>query len=253
MLKIKPRKSPLLEACRKHILSQRKGGVFGNTQGTIWALKALVEYEKEYARKQTSGEYALKINGKTVKTIFYNKDVNGSINLEGLAIHFQEGENTIEVSCQVKKGDVPPYSLDVNWMELLIQKEPTCLVELSTKIASNNPSIGETVRLTAQLKNKSNQAQVSTVALIGIPTGLSLQAWQIKALQAQVKVDYIELMEEYVVLHYRDLEPNEEHIIHLDLKAEFVGFSQAPASCAYLYYHNELKDWSAGAEVKVLP
>jgi hypothetical protein len=253
MLKIKPRKSPLLEACRKHILSQRKGGVFGNTQGTIWALKALVEYEKESARKQISGEYALKINGKKVKTIFYNKDVNGSINLDDLAIHFQQGENTIEVSCQVEKGEVPPYSLDVNWMELVPQKEPTCLVELSTKIASTNPSIGETVRLTAQLKNKSNQVQASTVALIGIPTGLSLQAWQIKDLQAQEKVDYIELMEEYVVLHYRDLEPNEEHIIHLDLKTEFVGFSQAPSSCAYLYYHNELKDWSAGIEVEVLP
>jgi hypothetical protein len=253
MLKVKPRKSPLLEACRKHILSQRKGGVFGNTQGTIWALKVLVEYEKEYARKQISGEYALKINGKTVKTIFYNKEVNGSINLDDLAAHFKQGENTIEVSCQVEKGEVPLYSLDINWMELLPQKETSCLVEISTKIASTNPSIGETVRLTAKLKNKSNQAQASTVALIGIPTGLSLQAWQIKALQAQKKVDYIELMEEYVVLHYRDLEPNEEHLIHLDLKTEFVGFSQAPSSCAYLYYHNELKNWSAGAEVEVLP
>ena len=253
MLKIKPRKSPLLEACRKHILSQRKGGIFGNTQGTIWALKALVEYKKEHARKPISGEYVLKINGKTVKTIYYNKEVNGSINLDDLASHFQQGENTIEVSCQVEKGAVPLYSLDVNWMELLPKKETSCLVEISTKIASTKPSIGETVRLTAKLKNKSNQAQASTVALIGIPTGLSLQAWQIKALQAQGKVDYIELMDEYVVLHYRDLEPNEEHLIHLDLKTEFVGFSQAPSSCAYLYYHNELKDWSAGVEVKVLP
>ena len=252
LLKIKSR-STLSEACREHILSQRNGGVFGNTQGTIWALKALVEYEKKYPRKQIAGEYALKINGETVKTILYNKEINGPINLDDLAPYFKEGKNTVEISCKVKKGLVPPYSLDVNWRALLPQKDTACVVEITTKIASQNPSIGETVRLTAQLKNKSNQAQASTVALIGIPTGLSLQAWQIKALQAQKKVDYIELMDEYVVLHYRDLEPNEVHTIHLDLKTEFVGFSQASSSCAYLYYHNELKDWSAGAFLEILP
>jgi hypothetical protein len=253
MLKVKPRKSSLLEACRKHILSQRQGGVFGNTQGTIWALKALVEYEKKYARKQASGEYALKINGKNVKTIYYNKDENGSINLDDLATHFQQGENTIEVSCKTIKGEVPAYSLDVNWMELLPEKNTNCVIGISTEIASTNPSIGEIVRLTAHLKNKSNEAQASTVALIGIPTGLSLQAWQLKDLQAQKKVDYIELMEGYVVLHYRDLEPNEEHLIHLDLKTEFVGRSQASSSCAYLYYQNEFKDWCAGSILEVLP
>lgn len=254
MLKIKPTKSPLLEMCRDHILSQRKGGVFGNTQGTIWALKVLIEYEKNHVRKQNAGgEYALTINGQLIKTIYYNKETNRSIYLNDLATHFKQGENTIEISCKTQKGAVPAYSLDIDWMELLPQKDTACVVEVSTKIASKNPSIGETVRLTAQVKNKSNQAQASTVALIGIPTGLSLQAWQIKALQEQEKVDYIELMEEYVVLHYRDLEPNEVHTIHLDLKTEFVGFSQAPSSCAYLYYYNELKDWSAGAELDVLP
>lgn len=253
ILKIKPRKSPLLKACRNHILSQRKGGIFGNTQGTIWALKALIEYEKKYARKQISGEYALIINGKKIKTIDYNKEKNRTINIDDLAAHFKQGENTIEVSCLAKQGAVPSYSLDIDWMELLPQKDAACVVEVSTKITSTAPSIGETVRLTAQLKNKSNQAQASTVALIGIPTGLSLQAWQIKALQAEKKVDYIELMEEYIVLHYRDLEPHEEHTIHLDLKTEFVGFSQAPSSCAYLYYQNELKDWCAGTVVEVLP
>lgn len=253
MLKIKNHETTLLETCMQHILSQRKRGIFGNTQGTIWALKALIEYEKKHTQKQTSGEYALKINGKTVKTIFYNKKVNSSINLKDLAVHFQQGENTVEITCKVEKGAVPPYSLDLHWMELLPKKDTACVVEISTQIASTNPSIGETVRLTMQLKNKSNQAQASTVALIGIPTGLSLQAWQIKALQEQEKVDYIELMEEYVVLHYRDLEPNEEHLIHLDLKTEFVGCSQAPSSCAYLYYHNELKDWCAGTELEILP
>lgn len=253
MLKVKPKKTPLLEACRAYILSQRKGGIFGNTQGTIWALKALVEYEKRQTKKQIEGEYALKINGETVKTIYYNKDVNGSINLDDLGAHFQEGKNTIEVTCTTEKGEVPAYSLDVNWMELLPENDTNCMVKITTKIASNNSLIGEVVRLTAVLKNKSNEAQASTVALVGIPAGLSLQAWQIKALQEQEKVDYIELMEEYVVLHYRDLEPNETHTIHLDLKTEFVGFSHAPSSCAYLYYQNELKDWSTGASLEVLP
>jgi hypothetical protein len=253
MLKIKPTKNPLLESCRDHILSQRRGGIFGSTQGTIWALKALVEYEKRQTRKQISGEYALKINGKIVETIAYSKGENSSIKLNNLATHLKLGKNTIEIYCMATKGAVPAYSFDVSWMELLPQKDTGCVVEVTTTITNTSPSLGETVRLTAQIKNKSNQAQASTVALIGIPAGLSLQAWQIKALQAQEKVDYIELMEEYIVLHYRDLEPNEVHTVHLDLKTEFVGFSQAPSSCAYLYYYNEFKDWSIGACLDVLP
>lgn len=253
MLEIKPKKNPLLEACRAHILTQRKGGIFGNTQGTIWALKALIEYEKKHFRVQGVGECVLKINGKVAKEIIYGKNVNDQIDINNLATHFQQGKNTVEILWKVEKGEVPTYSLDLNWMELLPQKDTACVVAVQTQIASDKPKIGETVRLTTYLKNKSNETQASTVALIGIPAGLRLQAWQIKALQDQKKVDYIELMDEYIVLHYRDLEPQEEHIIHLDLKTEFVGSFEAPSSSAYLYYHDELKDWSAGTKVEVLP
>lgn len=251
MMRLKAYKNRLLEASIKHIYARRSGHVFGNTQSTIWALKAIIEYQKKYPPKVMEGIYALKVNGAVVKTISYsNKDAK-RIGFADLAAHFFAGENIVEMTCTPKLGKIPPYSLDLNWVELLPARDTACLVQVETNIAKQHAQIGETVRLTASLKNKSNEAQASTVALIGIPAGLSLQAWQLKALQDQNKVDYIELMEDYVVLHYRNLEPKEEHRIHFDLKTEFMGYYQAPTSVAYLYYHNEHKHWSTGADVQI--
>jgi alpha-2-macroglobulin-like protein len=46
-----------------------------------------------------------------------------------------------------------------------------------------------------------------------------------------------------VVCYYRQMKPGEVREINLDLKADIPGNYTAPASCAYLYYTAEYKDW----------
>jgi hypothetical protein len=107
------------------------------------------------------------------------------------------------------------------------------------------------VRLTAMLKNKTNEGLPMTVALIGIPSGLSAQLWQLKELQEKGKVDFYEIRKNYVLFYYRALAPDAQHEIALDLKAEIPGDYEAPASSAYLYYTNEWKDWTGGERVVI--
>ncbi len=83
-----------------------------------------------------------------------------------------------------------------------------------------------------------------TMAMIGIPAGLSVQAWQLKKLQEEKVFDYYELFDGYVVLHYEQLKPKEKKTIHLDLKADIPGDYEAPASSAFLYYTNEHRIWA---------
>jgi hypothetical protein len=90
-----------------------------------------------------------------------------------------------------------------------------------------------------------------TVALVGIPSGLSPQPWQLKELQERGAFDFYEVRRNYVVFYYRQLAPNAVRTVHLDLKAEVPGTYEAPASTAYLYYTSEHKDWEGGEKVEV--
>lgn len=88
-----------------------------------------------------------------------------------------------------------------------------------------------------------------TVALVGIPAGMSLQPWQLKELRDKGTFDYYEIIGERLALYYRELEPNARRIINLDLKAEVSGRFTGAASCAYLYYTDEEKSWCSGNTV----
>jgi hypothetical protein len=90
-----------------------------------------------------------------------------------------------------------------------------------------------------------------TVALIGIPAGLSLQPWQLKELQEKRIFDFYEVIGDKLAIYYRELGPLANHTINLDLKAEVSGNFTGTASCAYLYYTDEHKDWAKGNHVQI--
>jgi len=111
--------------------------------------------------------------------------------------------------------------------------------------------VGETVRLSTTITNKTDKGLPSTIAIIGIPAGLTAQPWQLKELQEKNIVDYYEVIGNNVVVYYRGMAPNEEKEINLDLKADMPGEYDAPASSAYLYYTNEFKSWDAVDRIKI--
>ncbi len=88
-----------------------------------------------------------------------------------------------------------------------------------------------------------------TIALIGIPSGLSLQSWQLKELKEKREFDYYEIKDNYLVLYWVEMGPSSTININLDLKSEIPGLYEAPASYAYLYYTNEYKNYIRGNRV----
>ena len=84
-----------------------------------------------------------------------------------------------------------------------------------------------------------------TIAIIGVPAGLSPQPWQLKELTEKKLVDFYEIFNNRVVLYYRQMAPSDAKTVNLDLKADIPGKYDAPASTAYLYYTNEHKHWTS--------
>jgi len=228
----------------QYLVSTRQGsGVFSSTQGTILALKALTEYAKASKKTSEDGTIAIFVDGKKVIEKEYKAGDKNAITAEGLEEFIKgEGKHTVKVKYIGVKTPLP-YSIAINWSTSLPQSDAECNIDLKTKIASTTANVGETVRLTATISNKKNQEVPSTMAIIGVPAGFSIQPWQLKELQEKGVFDYYEIKGNNLAVYYRGMAAKSVKEINLDLKAEMPGEYDAPASTAYLYYTNEFKTW----------
>ncbi len=249
MIKDNQKGAPLREAIRFIVQSKSNYG-FGNTQSTVLAMKALVAFTKTSKRTRKSGEIKIWVND-NLETISYKSDQSGGLELD-LSAHGRAGENKVRVIYERTKRPLD-FDLDLKYTTRQPQADPGCLVRLNTKLAKASGKSGQTIRLTTKLQNTLEQRLPNTIALVGIPAGLSVQPWQLKKMQEEGQFDYYEMIGSYVVFHYRSLAPGVTHELALDLKAEVPGTYEAPASVAYLYYTNEYKSWSKPEAVTIVP
>ena len=227
------------------MLSKRSRGYFGSTQGTILALKALTSYAGYQQSLSNEGKLMVYRNQQLIGSVAYSRTKMGKVSITGLEKYLQKGSQNISVRFAAEK-QIIPFALSVSYNTLVPNSSPDCSLDLTTALAKDQVNVSETVRLTTTIKNKKAEGQPSPMALVGIPSGLSPQPWQLKELQEKGTIAYYELSKGYVVFYFRGIEANATRTIHLDLKADVPGVYHAPASNAYLYYTSEHKDWEAG-------
>lgn len=234
-----------------YIVSSRSNyGGFGATQATILALKALTEYAKFAKKTNTSGTVEVYVDKQKVASKYYAKGAKGEILIDGLEKFLSEGSQVVTI--KFEGTDEPlPYALDVEWSTYTPDSQAECKVELQTALSSSAITLGETVRLTSTVRNLSKEGLPMTVALIGIPSGLSPQPWQLKQMQETKKIDYYEIKKNHVILYFRQMIPEAVREVNLDLKSEITGSFESPASSAYLYYTNEFKSWDSGERILI--
>lgn len=246
ILKSPAKNNEALTKSVQYLVGARSGsGVFSSTQGTILALKALTEYAKFSKKTTEDGTIAIYVDNKKVAEKNYKAGDKGAISIDGLD-QFIKGEGKHEIKVKYLNVKTPlPYSLAVYWNTSLPSSDKECRIDLKTTLSAQKAFVGETVRLTTIISNRSASEVPSTMAIIGIPAGLSAQAWQLKELQEKNVFDYYEIKGNSIAIYYRGLEGKAIKEINLDLKAEIPGEYDAPASSAYLYYTNEFKTWTA--------
>jgi uncharacterized protein YfaS (alpha-2-macroglobulin family) len=235
----------------KFLVSARNGaGGFGSTQATILALKALTAYAEFTRQTDEAGTVTVYVNGIAAGSKDYAKGEHHDILISGLEKYINDGKQKVEIRFKGCSKALP-YAMNVEYSTLSPVSSKDCAVNITTKLAATEAKVGETVRLSALLKNTTAQGQPMTMALIGLPAGFSAQPWQLKEMQEKGVIDFYEITGNNIACYYRSLAPNAEKQINLDLKAEIPGEYNAPASSAYLYYTNELKSWAGVMKVSV--
>jgi hypothetical protein len=251
MLKSENKSDLALNKAVEFVIKSRSGyGDFGNTQSTIMALKALTAYAQYSKQTNEDGILECYINGNKVGEQAYKAGTREEISIGNLEKFLNEGKNKISLKYKNAKNPLP-YSVNVSWYSTLPQSNQECAVSIKTISENKKVELGETLRLTAILKNNTNQGLPSTMAIIGIPSNCSIQPWQLKEMQEKKIFDYYETKENKLFVYYRQMSPSETKTLNFDLKAEFKGVCQTPASCSYLYYTNEFKCWGSPLAIEV--
>jgi len=235
----------------KFIVASRSGnGGFGATQSTILCLKALTQYSLFARRTESPGTIVISVNSKVVARKKYEAGERDAIVIDSLERFLKDGTSVIGVSFEDTKNALP-YSLSVSYNTWQPSTAEQCKVKLETAISANKIKVGQTVRISTVLTNKTNTGLPMTVAVLGLPAGVSAQPWQLKELQEKKIVDFYEVTPSTVIFYFRQMKPEEIRTINLDCKAEVPGFFTAPSSRAYLYYTNEYKIWSRINPVRI--
>lgn len=253
-IKDERRPGQALQSGIRYLIGARSGaGNFSSTQGTILALKALTSYSRFAQQTTEDGSVAVWVDGKEVGRVAYKAGQREEVRLDGLEKFLTTpGEHKLEVRYADGVKSPLPYTLAADWRTLQQPSSDQCAVRLTTALSGTTAKTGESLRLTATLTNTdAAKGQPMTMALLGLPAGLTPQPWQLKQLQERGVVDFYELKDGRLACYFRDLKPGEVVTINLDLKAEMPGTYAAPASVAYLYYTDEFKWWVPGVVARV--
>lgn len=233
---------------RKH---RRASGGFGSTQATVLTLRALMAYEALNASPPSPGVLTVKVNGKPLPSLSYTKTTKVNLSLKQLSSHFRPGKNKVTVKLKSRAG--LPFGMGVHYYTYRPTSSKGVAISLKTRLSKNRARMGEVVRLTAVVRNKTSRGLPMTLVRLRFPGALRPQTWQLKALRDKKQFAYFETGPREVVLYFMGLAPKVKKTIHLDLVARVTGNYDGAASVGYLYYTDDKKVWTKPLWISVLP
>jgi hypothetical protein len=245
-------------------LGQQRGGFggFGSTQSTILALKALIAYAKANKKTAEAGDLIVYLADKEIARKQFPAGAEEAVTLElkDAEKMLKPGKNSLRV--EVTGKNAFPYTATWTYRSLKPASADNCPMKLTTHLERETASEGETVRLTVQVENKSGKGQGMTVAVVGLPAGLTLPE-DMKQLKDMARlredgtkrgdIDAWETRGRELVLYWRDLAPDKNIEVNVQLICRVPGEYQGPASRAYLYYNADIKCWVEPLKIAISP
>jgi hypothetical protein len=166
------------------------------------------------------------------------------------------------VRVELTGKSVFPYTATWSYRTLTPPSAADCPVGLKTRLDRTTAAEGETVRLTVDVDNTSGRGQGMTVAIIGLPGGLTLPE-DMKQLKDMARlrdhgtkpgpISAFETRGRELILYWRDMAPAKKVEVSLDVICRVPGKYTGPASRAYLYYNADHKCWVEPLQLAITP
>lgn len=258
------------EQARKGIAwlqNNRSGfGQWGATQATVLALKAMIAYDNATRVAPQAGKVTLLIDGVVVAEQSYEAGRRDPIVFAGFEQQLDKpsavGKNLSQsanqtglhrITLRSSSGAALPYSIAIDYRSTNPATSAAAVIDLEAKLGKTELNMGETVRLDAVIRNKTQSGQPMTLVRLGLPGGLGFQNWQLKELREKGQIAFFETRAREVILYLREMKPGEVKKLALDLVANVPGSYTGPASSGYLYYNDTEKSWAAPLKIRITP
>ncbi len=234
-------------------------GAFGSTQSTILALKALIAFTKANKKTAEAGEVRLFLGDQEMAKFAFAQGASEvmELKLPEPEKNLKPGDNEIRI--QVTGKNTFPATLSWSFNSIKPANINNLPLKIETSLSNLKASEGDTLQLKLNLKNNLDKGQGMAVAIVGIPAGLSLPE-DFKQLKqfclnpedgSKPVLSAFEVLGRELVLYWRDLAPNQNIELKLDLVCRVPGNYSGQASRAYLYYNPELKHWVEPLKVAI--
>jgi hypothetical protein len=262
-LKVDPVKYRAQVARGVRWLGQQRGGRggFGSTQSTIMALKALEADGRLHKRVHENGEISLLVGGRRLAHLPFTAQARDALvlDLPDAEKYLKPGANPVRVAVTGK--NMLPYTLTWSYRTLRPASARDCPLKLSTSLARSRATEGDSVRLTVKVENVTDKQQGLTVAVVGLPGGLSVpegfkQLLEHKRLRqdgGRPLLGAFEVRGRELILSWRDLEPGQKLEVPVDLSCRVPGEYRGPASRAYLHADPEHSTWVEPLAITITP
>lgn len=232
---------------------QRRGpGSYGNSQATILALKAMLAYDQRFPRANIGGEASISTllvsNTKQDRVSFSSRSQDPLLLTFRGDGSLKSGKNIIRLT--TAPGNALPYTLTWSYRTAKPANDPKMPVKLSTKLSRDNAQEGETVTLTVQIENISGARQGETIAIVGLPAGLTLRD---KEPAFASKVASWEVRGRELMLIFSNLAPASKVEIAIELSCRTPGSFRGPASQVYGTVDSSRRFWAEPLNIRIDP
>lgn len=237
---------------------RQDAGSYGGTQATILALKAMLAHAQKNPRQIQNGDVEISMRNAQPGGFRFRGDPDGNgfafhraqlrpnasnmITLQiAEAVGFAPGNNMVQLN--LTNVNTIPYTLTWTYRTSRAPVDAKSPFKISTRLDSAKASVGDVVKLHAMLENVSANAQGTTVAILGLPAGLSLENTDQLNKLAKSRISAWELRGRELVVYWRELPAGAKVAFDIDLECKYPGVFHGPASQAYAVYDSEHVTW----------
>eukprot|EP01123_Difflugia_compressa_P013566 TRINITY_DN6362_c0_g1_i1.p1 TRINITY_DN6362_c0_g1~~TRINITY_DN6362_c0_g1_i1.p1 ORF type:complete len:169 (-),score=26.32 TRINITY_DN6362_c0_g1_i1:24-500(-) len=152
----------------------------------------------------------------------------------------------------MENGGSVPYSIEIKYQSEKPNSHPACQVHLEAKLSLTEVNEGESDEIFVKMTNlNKEQGQPMTIARISLPGGLEPRYEQLSELVSSNTISFFEVNNRCVDIYLRSMSPAQQVLFKIDVIATIPGKYVGSASCIYLYYTDEEKNWIDPMSVQV--
>jgi uncharacterized protein YfaS (alpha-2-macroglobulin family) len=213
-------------------------GTWSTTQGTVWALKALL-YASANSTEGGAGTVDVTVNGELIKSITLTADDSDVMQQIDATGKVRAGVNTVHLAYH-GKGSLLYQVVGRYYMPWTRENTgvPGQLEPLSLKVEYDKTTLAlnDTATTTITIHNNTNRTAQMPLIDVGVPPGFDVNSEKLDEAVKSGQISKFTVTGRQVIIYMEKLDPSATVVLSYQIKARFPIKAMTPLSKAYPYY-----------------